>query len=83
MALTRCLLMRLWRTQSAFEREMDRLSNGSTPCAESGAVLAAAAFRSLADHSRSFAQQYRLEAIFGGADRDSWGPYLTSSISLA
>ena len=69
MALARCMLQRLWRTQTAaFEREMDRLSNQATSPAGAGtgtrALLAAAAFRSLADHSRSFAQQHRLEAIY-------------------
>ncbi len=68
MAVARCLLQRIWGTQTAaFQREIDRLGNGSTPFAGSGAVLAAAAFRSLADNSPSFGQQHRLEAIY---DRD-------------
>jgi hypothetical protein len=43
---------------------MDRLSNGPNPFAGTGAVLAAAAFRSLADNFPSFAQQHRLETIY-------------------
>ncbi len=54
-------LLRMWGIQTAgFEQEMAR----QDPSAGTGAVLAAATFRSLADNSRTLALQQRFEAAY-------------------
>ncbi len=59
MTVARWRLLRIWGIQTAgFELEMAR----QDPSVGSGAVLAAVAFRSLADNSRALALQHRFEA---------------------
>jgi Mg-chelatase subunit ChlI len=64
MTAARWRLLRMWGIQTAgFELEMataQQKPNAST----SGAVLAAIAFRNLADNSRALALQHRLEAAY-------------------
>jgi len=61
MTAARWRLLRIWGIQTAgFEQEMAR----QDPSAGSGAVLAAATFRSLADNSRVLSLQHRLEATY-------------------
>ncbi len=61
MTAARWRLLRMWGIQTAgFEQEMAR----QDPSAGTGAVLAAAAFRSLADNSRTLALQQRFEAAY-------------------
>jgi len=61
MAVARWRLLRMWGIQTAgFQQEMAR----QDPSAGSGAVLAAATFRSLADNSRVLGLQHRLEAAY-------------------
>ncbi len=64
MIAARWRLLRMWGIQTAvFELEMARAHN-SDPSAGSGAILAAATFRNLADNSRVLALQLRLEAAY-------------------
>jgi hypothetical protein len=64
MAAARWRLLRMWEIQTAgFELEMARTQD-SDPSAGSGAVLAAVAFRNLADNSRALALQLRYEAAY-------------------
>jgi hypothetical protein len=61
MTVARWRLLRIWGIQTAgFELEMARQDHS----AGSGAVLAALAFRSLADNSRALALQHRFEATY-------------------
>ncbi len=61
MTAARWRLLRIWGIQTAgFEQEMAR----QDPSAGSGAVLAAATFRSLADNSRVLGLQQRFEAAY-------------------
>jgi len=61
MTAARWRLLRIWGIQTAgFEQEMAR----QDPSAGSGAVLAAATFRSLADNSRVLSLQQRFEAAY-------------------
>jgi hypothetical protein len=63
MTAARWRLLRLWGIQTAgFQREMAR----QDPSAGSGAVLAAVAYRNLADNSRVLALQLRSEAVYDG-----------------
>jgi hypothetical protein len=63
MTAARWRLLRMWGIQTAgFQQEMARTAK-STPSAGTGAVLAAATFRSLADNSRTHALQHRLGAL--------------------
>ena len=64
MTAARWRLLRMWGIQTAgFQQEMARTAE-STPSAGTGAVLAAATFRSLADNSRTLALQHRFEAAY-------------------
>ncbi|HEY4362457.1 MAG TPA: hypothetical protein VGN17_15895 [Bryobacteraceae bacterium] len=64
MIATRWRLLRLWGMQTAgFELEMARTAE-SHPTLTTGPVLAAVAFRNLADNSRVLALQFRLEAAY-------------------
>ncbi len=64
MTVARWRLLRMWGIQTAgFELEMARARN-SDPSAGFGAVLAAVAFRNLADSSRVLALQLRFEAAY-------------------
>jgi hypothetical protein len=61
MTVARWRLLRIWGIQTAgFQQEMAR----QNPSAGSGAVLAAATFRSLADNSRVLALEHRFEAAY-------------------
>jgi hypothetical protein len=61
MTTARWRLLRMWGIQTAgFELEMSR----QDPSAGTGAVLAAVAFRSLADNSRALALQHRIEIAY-------------------
>ncbi len=61
MAAVRWRLLRMWGIQTAgFQDEMAR----QDPSAGSGAVRAAAAFRSLADHSRALVLHHRFEVAY-------------------
>ncbi len=61
MTAARWRLLRMWGIQTAgFQQEMAR----QDPSAGTGAVLAAATFRSLADNSRTLALQHRFEAAY-------------------
>ena len=63
MAAARWHLLRMWGIQTAgFELEMATVQQKPNAAATSGAVLAAIAFRSLADNSRALALQHRPEA---------------------
>jgi hypothetical protein len=66
MIVARWRLLRMWGIQTAaFELEMARARQNADPAtAPSGAVLAAIAFRTLADTSRSLALMHRLEAAY-------------------
>ncbi len=71
MAVARWRLLRMWGIQTAgFQQEMAR----QDPSAGSGAVLAAATFRSLADNSRVLALQHRFEAAY---DRQYYRAFAT------
>ena len=64
MIVARWRLLRLWGMQTAgFELEMARTAE-SHPSLTTGPVLAAVAFRNLADNSRVLALQLRLEAAY-------------------
>ncbi len=61
MTVARWRLLRMWGIQNAgFQQEMAR----QDATAGSGAALAAATFRSLADNSRALALQHRLESAY-------------------
>jgi hypothetical protein len=63
MTAARWRLLRMWGIQTAgFESEMARTSQNSDPSAGSGAFLAAATFRNLADSSRVLGLLLRYEA---------------------
>jgi len=64
MTAARWRLLRMWGIQTAaFELEMAKTREESSD-ADSGAILAAVTFRSLADNSRALALQHRFEAAY-------------------
>jgi len=68
MIVARWRLLRMWGIQTAaFELEMAHAHQNAHPAtAASGAVLAAIAFRTLADSSRSLALMHRMETSHEG-----------------